>query len=527
MTPSFRSSLFAAALVASAAALPGIALADDLNVVLSAPLRSLDATSSTARVTRTHGFMVYDTLLGLDGDMKVQPEMASYTVSDDNLVYTFTLRDGLTFHDGAPVTPEDCIASLKRWADHDGAGGKLMGFVKDMEPISDKAFTITLSSPFGQLPDLLAKPSPIPAFMLPKRIAETPKGEQITDMTGSGPFKFVSEDFQPGVRAVYEKFDGYVPRDEPASGNAGGKVVNFDRVIWQVMPDIQTAINALQAGDVDYLESLPTDLVPLVETSENIDYGVIKPVGSQVTGQFNHLYPPFDNVDLRRAAMYALDQEQILLTAIGNPEYFTLCASIYGCSVPLASDAGSEYFDGSAEARMAKAQELLAASDYDGTPIVMLQSTDIAVLQSPPIVAAERLRKAGFNVEVASMDWATLSARRTSTEPPAEGGWNMFFTYWGVEGIWNPLASVLIDGTGEPGAWSGWRKSEEVEALRTAYVAAPTFEEQKAIATQIQQIAYDQGFYFNGGEFMSLSAWSADLDGIVPGMVNQFWGIHR
>lgn len=527
MTLSLRSCLLATACVASMLALPGFTRADDLNVVLSAPLRSLDATTSTARITRTHGFMVYDTLLGLDGDMKVQPEMASYAVSDDNLVYTFTLRDGLTFHDGTPVTAADCIASLKRWADHDGAGGKMMGFVKSMDASSDKEFTITLSAPFGQLPDLLAKPSPIPAFILPKRLAETPKGEQITDMTGSGPFMFVADEFQPGVRAVYEKFDGYVPRDEPASGNAGGKVVHFDRVIWEVMPDIQTAINALRAGDVDYLESLPTDLVPLVEMSDTIDYGVIKPVGSQVTGQFNHLLPPFDDVDVRRAAMYALDQEQILMTAIGNPKYFTLCASIYGCSVPLASEAGSEYLDGSADERMAKAKEILAASDYDGTPVLMLQPTDIAVLQAPPIVAAERLREAGFNVEVASMDWATLSSRRTSMEPVADGGWNMFFTFWGVEGIWNPLSSVLIDGTGDPSAWSGWRKSDEVEALRAAYVAAPTFEEQKAAATQIQQLVYDQAFYFNGGEFMSLSAWSADLDGIVPGMVNQFWGIHR
>ncbi|WP_109467084.1 ABC transporter substrate-binding protein [Albibacillus kandeliae] len=527
MKLNLRSALFGAALALPLGALPGLTLAEDLTVVMSAPLRTLDPTSSTARIVRSHGFMVFDTLLGLDENMAVQPEMASYTVSDDNLVYTFTLRDGLMFHDGTAVTAEDCIASIRRWAAHDGAGGKMLTFVEKMEATSDKGFTITLSAPFGQLPDLLAKPSPIPAFMLPKRLADTPAGEQITDMVGSGPFRFVADEFQPGVRAVYEKFEDYVPREEPASGNAGGKVVNFDRVIWEVMPDIQTAINALQAGDVDYLETLPTDLVPLVEMAENVDYGVIKPVGSQVTGQFNHLIPPFDNPEVRRAAMYALDQEQILMTAIGNPEYYSMCASIYGCTVPLASDAGSEYLQGTADERMAKAKDILAASGYDGTPVVMLQPTDLAILQTPPIVAAELLRKAGFTVEVESMDWATLSSRRTSQAPAAEGGWNMFFTYWGVEGIWNPLASVLIDGTGEPGAWSGWRKSDEVEKLRVDYIAAPTLEEQKDIAVRIQQIVYDDGFYFNGGEFLSLSAWSSDLDGIVPGMVNQFWGIHR
>ncbi|WP_334129361.1 ABC transporter substrate-binding protein [Sneathiella sp.] len=498
-----------------------------LNAVVHAPLRALDPSVSTARITRTHGFMVFDTLLGLDDDLMVQPQMASYTTSDDKLTYTFTLRDGLKWHDGAPVTAADCVASLERWGKFDGAGRKMMEYVSSIEAVSDNSFVIKLETAFGPLPDLLAKPSPIPAFMMPKRLAELPEGEQIKDMIGSGPFKFVADEFQPGVRAVYVKNEDYIPRDEPASGSAGGKVVKVDRVVWNVMPDTQTTLNALMSGDVDIVENVPIDLLPLLETDSDIVVGDTKPVGSQLTGQFNHTQPPFSDVNIRRAAMYALDQEQLLATAIGNPDYYTLCASSYGCTVPLASDAGHEYLDGPAEERMEKAKKLLAEAGYDGTPILMMQPTDLASLNSQPIVAAERLREAGFKVDVVPMDWASLQARKDSQNAVADGGWNMFFTFWGVEGIWNPLANPLIDGTGDANAWAGWRISPEVEALRGQYIASTDLEEQKKIAREIQQIAYDQAFYFNGGEFRGASAWRSNVDGIVPGMVLQFWNITK
>lgn len=527
-----KSTFFKSAAMAVTIALPlgatsSLAQESVLTAVMSAPLRTIDPTVSTNRITVTYGFMVFDTLLGLDGDQNVQPQMADYDVSDDGMTYTFTLRDGLTWHDGSPVTAADCVASLKRWGRNDGAGSTMMEYVASIEATGDKTFTLTLSEPFGQVLELIAKPAPIPAFMMPERLAETPGGQALSEIVGSGPFTFDADAFEPGVRAVFHKYDAYVPRDEAPSGSAGGKVVNFDEVIWEVMPDIQTAINALQSGDVDLIERMPSDLAPLVETNEELNLGVLKQVGTQLVGQFNHVQPPFDDVMVRRAAMIAMDQEQMMQTSIGNPAYYQLCVSIYGCEVPLASDAGQEYFEGTAAERMARAQEILAESDYDGTPVLIMQPTDNASLGTQPIVAAERLREAGFEVQVESMDWSALGSRRRSMEPVSAGGWNLFFTSWGVEGIWNPLSSVLIDGTGSADAWPGWRTSEEVETLRGAYITATEPEDQKRIASEIQQIAYDEAFYFNGGEFQSLSAWSAELKDWTPGMNTQFWGVHQ
>jgi peptide/nickel transport system substrate-binding protein len=499
-----------------------------LTAVMQAPLRTLDPAISTAQIVRTHGFMVFDTLLGMDANYQPQPQMADYTISDDRLTYTLTLRDGLNWHDGTPVTAEDCVASLKRWADNDGAGRVLMAHVASLEAPSDKQIVIKLAKPFGQVLELLAKPSPIPPFMMPKRLAETPKGQQVSEMDGSGPFKFVASEYRPGDQAVYVKNTDYKPRSEPMSWTAGGKVVNVDRVVWKAMPDMQTSINALQSGDVDLIEQVTTDLVPLLEANSDVKVGVINPLGSQVTARLNHLLPPFDKPEIRRAAMYALDQEQLMQTAIGDPKYYKLCASLYGCDVPLASDAGSEFISGTAEERMAKAKELLKSAGYDGTPVLMMQPTDLTVLSTQPIVAAERLREAGFKVDIASMDWATLQSRKNSTAAVKDGGWNMFFTYWGVTGIWNPLVNVLLDGTGKDGtSWSGWPKSEKIEKLRADYLVAASLDEQKTIAKNIQQIAYDDAFYYNAGEFQSVAAWNAELKDLQSGPITLFWGVAK
>ncbi|MDH5858694.1 ABC transporter substrate-binding protein [Lampropedia aestuarii] len=498
-----------------------------LNVVPPAPLRVLDPILSTAQIVRTHGFMVFDTLLGLDAQFQPQPQMADYTVSDDRMVYTLTLRDGLLWHDGTPVTAEDCVASLKRWGENDGAGRVMMQHVQSIKANSDKVLVITLDKPFGHVLDLLAKPSPVPAFMMPKRLAETPAGQQIPEMIGSGPFKFVASEFRAGDQAVYAKNTAYVPRAEPASWTAGGKVVKVDKVVLKSMPDMQTTLNALQAGDVDMVESVTIDLLPMLASNSDVKVGNLLTLGSQITGQFNHRLPPFDNAKVRKAAVLALDQELFLQTAVGNPDYYQSCPSVYGCTVPLASQVGAEYLAGTPAERMEKAKAALKESGYDGTPVLMMQPTDMAMLNTQPIVAAERLREAGFKVDVVPMDWGAVQARKDSWAPADKGGWNMFFTAWGVPGIWNPLVNPLIDGTGKDKTWAGWRVSPRVEELRAQYLVTLEPEQQKKIAQEIQQIAWDEGFYYNGGEYRTVSAWSSDLQGLNQGPLSLFWNISK
>ncbi|HEV7816401.1 MAG TPA: ABC transporter substrate-binding protein, partial [Janthinobacterium sp.] len=436
--------------VALSAALATPALAagtKTITAVMHSDLRVIDPGFTTAYITRDHGYMVYDTLLATDANFKVQPQMADWKVSDDKLTYTFTLRDGLKWHDGAPVTAEDCVASLKRWGANDGMGQKLMDFTASIEAPDEKTIVLKLKEAYGLVLESIGKPSSLVPFMMPKRMAETPKGQQIKEQIGSGPFKFVAAEFQPGVKAVYEKNKDYVPRKEPPNWTSGGKVVKVDRVEWITMADAQTAVNALQSGDIDFMENPSFDILPVLAKDKDLKVETLNKLGFQTLGRMNFLYPPFDNVKVRRAAFLAMSQKPVLDALVGNPEYYKVCGAVFVCGTPLATDVGSETLtkgDG-----MAQAKKELAASGYDGTPVVVMAPGDVVTLKAQPIVAAQLLREAGFKVDVQATDWQTVVTRRASQKPPKEGGWNMFFTNWVGADVLNPVVNASTSGRGK------------------------------------------------------------------------------
>src|SRR5437870_4028726 len=135
--------------LAAAATSPAFAAGKTITAVMHSDLRIIDPGFTTAYITRDHGYMVFDTLLATDSSFKITPQMADWKVSDDKLTYTFTLRDGLKWHDGAPVTAEDCVASLKRWGKSDNMGQKLMDFTASIEPIDARSFALKLKEPYG------------------------------------------------------------------------------------------------------------------------------------------------------------------------------------------------------------------------------------------------------------------------------------------------------------------------------------------------------------------------------------------
>src|SRR4051812_8718560 len=273
--PTIASNTLSVLALSAALTSQAVAAGKTITAVMHSDLRVIDPGLTTAYITRDHGYMVYDTLLATDSSFKIQPQMAEWKISDDKLTYTFTLRDGLKWHDGTPVTAEDCVASLKRWGKNDNMGQKLMDFTASIEPIDAKSFALKLKEPYGLVLESIGKPSSYTPFMMPKRMAETPAGQQMKEQIGSGPFKFVTAEFQPGVKSVYEKNADYVPRKEPASWTAGGKVVKVDRVEWITMPDAQTAVNSLQSGDIDFIENPSFDLMPLLTANKDIKVEIL------------------------------------------------------------------------------------------------------------------------------------------------------------------------------------------------------------------------------------------------------------
>jgi peptide/nickel transport system substrate-binding protein len=508
-----------------ALAVPSLALAKTITAVMHSDLRD-PGLQTTAYITRDYGYMVYDTLVATDSNFKVQPQMAEWKVSDDKLTYTFTLRDGLKWHDGTPVTAEDCVASLQRWGKVDGMGQKLMDYTASIEATDPKTITLKLKEPYGLVLESLGKPSSLVPFMMPKRLAETPAGKPIPELIGSGPFKFVQSEFQPGVKAVFVKNTDYVPRKEPPSWTSGGKVVKVDRVEWVTMPDAQTAVNALQSGDIDFMEAPSYDILPVLEGDKDLKLEVLNKLGLQTVGRMNFLIPPFDNLKVRRAAFLALNQKDILDALVGNPKYYKICGAVFMCDTPLESDVGSESL--TKGNGMAEAKKELAASGYDGTPIVIMAPGDVVTLKAQPIVAAQLLREAGFKVDVQATDWGTVISRRTNQKPVKEGGWNMFFTNWVAADLINPIANVCIGGRGKNGGWFGWAEDAKIEQLREDFATASTPEEQKKIAVAIQQENYDQVLYVPLGEFFGPSVWRKSLTGVLDGPATPiFWNIDK
>jgi len=234
-----------------------------LRFVPHAELRILDPFWTTAYITRHHGYLVYDTLFGTDEDLHIKPQMVDQTtVSPDGMKYTFTLRDGLRWHDGQPVLSEDCTESLKRWGKKDRFGQLLMASTAKAVPVDKKTFTLELAEPFGPVLDALGKASSNVPFMMPARIASTPADQQIKEVVGSGPFKLAKDEWQPGEQAVYVRNPDYVPRDEPPSGSTGGKRAYLDKVIWRFMAEPWDAANDLAAGEVDWWEEPPLEFIP-------------------------------------------------------------------------------------------------------------------------------------------------------------------------------------------------------------------------------------------------------------------------
>ncbi|HIC67103.1 MAG TPA: ABC transporter substrate-binding protein, partial [Paracoccus sp.] len=316
-----------------------------------------------------------------------------------------------------------------------------------------------------------------------------------------------------------------VPRDEPPSAAAGGKVVKVDRVEWVVMADDQTALNALQAGEIDFWEQPPSDLLPILEANPDLTVKNLNALGFQTIMRPNTLNPPMDDPRIRRAAIAAVNQKDVLDALVGTPDLYKICGAMFVCDTPLATDVGSETLvQGNG---MDKAKALLKEAGYDGTPIVIMQPTDVASLRSQPIVVAQAMRDAGFTVDLQAMDWQTLVGKRASQAPISEGGWHMFMTNWVGADVFNPLVNNMVNGKGKDGGWFGWPDVPKLEELRTAYATAPTLEEQQKLAAEIQKIAYDEGIYAPIGQYFVPTAWSNSLDGVLDAPAPLFWNITK
>ena len=525
-----RRPLLAAALSAPLAAAPArpalsqrVARARTLRFVPQAALAVLDPILNPTTIVTTHGFCVFDTLYGADSKLRPKPQMASgHEVSADGLLWTIRLREGLRFHDGEPVRARDCVASLRRWAVRDGFGQVLARAVAEWGTPDDRTMTIRLHRPFPALLDALAKPAASPAFIMPERTAATPADRPITDMTGSGPWRWVPDEYVQGSRAVYARNERYLPRDEPPDGATGGKHVHFDRLelIW--IPDGGTAVAALRTGEIDWIEYPLPDLVPVLQRERGITTQIYDPNGFLGFLRFNHLHPPFDEVQVRRAIRDVLVQEDYM-SAVAMPGDWRECHAMFPCGLP-----GVIEFTPAPRgpAAMERARAALREAGYAGQPILHINPTDFPAVTQQGRVTADLMRRLGLNIDLLEADWATIIARRAKKEPPSQGGWNLHNTNFPAAAIANPAVSPIIRAHGEQ-AWFGWPSDTGIEEMVEAWIAAPDAETQAKAMAELQRRAWDAVPFAPTGLFRLRTAFRSDLTGVMQGPNPFVWNLRR
>jgi len=515
---------------AAIALLPlGAAAQGDPNVLRMAPagdLRVLDPIWTSAAITLNMGQMIYDVLLTTDSKLNPQPQMAeSWHSSDDKLTWTFTLRPGLAFHDGTPVTAEDVVASIRRWAVRVTAGQVLFARVASFTATDARTLVLVLKEPFGPVLEALSSPVLAP-FVMRAADAATDPFQQVRTTIGSGPYRFEAEQHRQGDRVVYSRNQAYVPRTEPPDGYAGGKIAHIPRVEWVYLPDASTQAQAIAKGEIDVIETLQSDLVPLLRRNRDVDVRVLNTLGTVGHVRPNSLQPPFNSPKGRQALLALLDQAQFIAATTPDPSLGRECHSLFTCGTPLESNAGIEPWSRPDPER---AKRLLAEAGYRGEPVVLLDPADQPSIHAIALVTADALRRIGVNVQVETMDWSTLVTRRNNKGPVGPGlpGWNLAFTTWGGFTFASVLTNTPLVSTCDGRNLYGWPCDEELERLRSAYFNATTPDASRAAADALQLRYFETVPYVNTGIFQQASAWRREISGIRATFYAVAWNLEK
>jgi peptide/nickel transport system substrate-binding protein len=516
--------------LASAGSLPVPAIAQradarTLRIVPHADLANFDPTVNSAYIVRNAGILVWDTLYGVDSTLQPQRQMVeSEEVSGDGLVWTFRLRPGLKFHDGEPVLARDAVASINRWAAREPMGGMLKAVENELAAVDDRTFRWSLKKPFPKMLLALGKIGTPCCFIMPARLATIDPFKQIGEYVGSGPLRFLKNEWVSGARAVFERFAGYEPRPEPASWFAGGKRILVDRIEWVTIADPATASAAMQNGEVDWLEVVQPDLAPWLQQNRNVTVGVNDPLGMVGYLVMNHRYPPFDDVRARRAVLAALSQEDCMRAWVGDDEsLWKPMPSYFAPGVPLYTEDGGELLKGPRNLEAAK--RLLAESGYAGQPVTLMAAQDLHYHKAFGDVIADLLGRLGVRVDYAAVDWGTVVARRAKKEPPAQGGWNMYITsFYGVDNA--DATNKMIRSTGEQ-AVNGWSSSPAVEAEIAAWYDAKSLDDERHIARRLNKAAFDHVVYAPLGVFLRQFARRKNVAGVGAAPLPLPWGVSK
>lgn len=485
---------------------------------------SYDPVYNPAQATRTLGLMIYETLYTRDLALNPHPHMVEgHLVEDDGKRWTMKLRPGQIFHDGTPVLARDCVASIRRWMVRDPIGGFINERLDALEAADDRTIVWRLKKPFPFLPNALAKTQPTCAIM-PERLTGDPF-KQAPECIGSGPFRWIVDEFVSGSRVVVAKFDGYVPRQEKVEYGWGGYHVKIDRVEWRVIPDPSIAASALTTGEVDWVEMPLPDLLPMLRKTAGVTVGRLDTHGVFPVLRPNFIVGPTANVAVRRAMLAALSQTDAMTAVMGDDrEGWRAPVGFFVPGTESASDAGMEAVRNRPGTDAIK--RMLKEGGYNGERIVLMHPTDPASYDAMCQIAEGDFRRVGLNIDVQTTDWGTVTQRRTSKQPLEKGGWSLFPSGFPTVDYSNPVLAGGMRTNGKD-AWIGWPDNEPIEALRNAWIDSTDPVEQRRLSEQIQLECFAYVPYIPFGQYLPAGAWRNNITGQLRGPAPVFWNVEK
>lgn len=344
---------------------------------------TLDPHDMLAAGTKEIFFNVFEGLVKPDNDGNIVPALASdIQVSEDGLTYTFTLREGVKFHDGTNLTAEDVVYSVKKFADIEGGNPKVAAFinVKEVNKLSDKAVEIVLNQAD---PDFLASMASVEAAIIPASNSN-PSGCAI----GTGPYMYVSR--SPLENVVFEKNNEY-----------WGECGNINKVTFKICANSDTVPMELNSGTIDMVARL-TDAQIKEITSADVE--VLEGTMNLVQALYlNNSYEPLSNPKVRQAMCYAVDRQEVL-NYVSDGKGAVIGSAMY--------PAYKKYYDekliDNYSPDVAKAKELLKEAGYEnGFDLAITVPSNYTQHMDTALVLSQQLKAVGINATIVPVDWDT------------------------------------------------------------------------------------------------------------------------
>ena len=457
-----------------------------LRVVAQGSFSSLDPLPLPAVISVHTSVHVYEHLFAWDFNLNPQPQLVdTWGISGDNMTYTFTLRDGITFHNGDPVTSDDVIASINRWLPAPSVKNTA-GFISEAVKVDDLTFVINLNEPFGGLVIGLGTSPHLSPQIWPEDIANSaPFSEPITEWIGTGPYEF--ETWEPGNKLSIVRYDGFISRPEPENFLAGGKRAYLDRIEWVEIPNDETKYAGLETGQWDIVDGISLDFASRIRDNNDIGLVVTKP-GNQSEVWAKGSFAPTDNKLVRQAILAAVDAES-MMASLGDPELWILCSSVFFCGTPWESTVSEELYN---QNNPERAAELLDQAGYAGETIVILNSSDHPQLNPLGIVLKPSLEAAGMTVEMPGMDLATVISRLGAND------WNLFTNFCPASTCAQPDISPVNNLSETLWGWPGYPD------LVAEFIRAPNLDAKKAVVDRMQAAAYEDAYNIVLGQFFPM-----------------------